>query len=188
MTTQDPITDLLASLHRGNQEAGQTLMPVVYAHLRQIAERHCAGEWRYRTLRPSDLLHETYLKLIKPGTGPWHSRSHFFSVASRAMREVLVDYARTRSAQKRGGGFKRLDLDHLAVSTQNELSCVLALDQALKRLAKLSRRQSRVVELRFFGGLSLQETAAALGTSVTGVKRDWVLAKAYLRRHLQSLR
>lgn len=188
MTPPIKITDLLSAVHNGDRHADEELMPLVYSHLRQIAGRQCAGEWRHRTLRPTDLLHETYLRLIKPGTGPWQSRWHFFAVAARAMRQVLVDHARAQNAQSRGGGLKRIDLDHAIVCAPNDLCRILAVDQALKRLAKLSRRQTRIVELRYFGGLSLQETASALGISVAVVKSDWTLAKAWLRRELRSVR
>lgn len=178
------ITALLSELHQGGQDAARVLMPLVYAQLHEIASALFARERAGHTLQPTDILHETYLRLIKPGTGPWTSRQHFFAIASRAMRQILVDHARAHGAIKRGGRLRRIDLEKVIVVAPRGSGWILDLDDALKRLAKLSRRQSRIVELRFFGGLTVREVATVLGVGATTVKEDWMLAKAWLQREL----
>jgi RNA polymerase sigma-70 factor (ECF subfamily) len=180
------ITEMLADLHDGDVAVASELMPMVYAKLRRIAAAHFRREKPGHTLRATELLHETYLKLIKPGTGPWKSREHFFGVASRAMREMLIDYARARVAEKRGGKIQRVDISKAVVYPPKQLEELLDLDSALKRLEKRSRRQSRIVELRFFGGLTNRETASQLHLSVTTVKEEWALAKAWLQREMSG--
>jgi RNA polymerase sigma-70 factor, ECF subfamily len=188
MTASDKITALLGELHNGNDRATAELMPLVYSRLRQIAARHLAGERRHHTWCPTDLLHETYLRLIKPGTGPWRSRAHFFGVASRATRQVLVDYARARNAARREGRLLRVELNRLAVCDPASTTEFLEFHEALGRLEDLDRRQSRIVELRYFAGLTVKETAEVLRVSVATVKADWALAKAWLQRELAPKR
>jgi RNA polymerase sigma-70 factor (ECF subfamily) len=179
------ITAHLADLHRGEDEASAQLMPLVYSQLRRIAAFHFKHEKPGHTLQPTAVLHETYLRLVKPGTGPWKSRRHFFAVASRAMRQILVDHARARAAEKRGGLFARVDFDEVIVYEPDRRN-ILALNDALDRLEALHRRQGRIVELRFFAGLTVKETAEVLGVSVDTVKTDWALAKAWLQRELDT--
>jgi len=184
--TNSPITAILSDLHEGRRGADTELMPLVYRRLRRIAARHFAGERPGHTLGPTDLVHETYLRLIRPGTGPWENRNHFYAVASRAMRRILVDYARVHRAQKRDGELARLDWERLLAHAPEPPGFLLDLDRALQRLARLSPRQSRVVELRFFAGLTIQETAEVLGLGVTVVKQDWALARSWLQRELRT--
>jgi RNA polymerase sigma-70 factor (ECF subfamily) len=179
------ITAHLADLHRGDDEASAQLMPLVYSRLRRIAASHFKHERPGHTLQPTAVLHETYLRLVKPGTGPWKSRLHFFGVASRAMRQILVDHARARATEKRGGLFARVDFDEVIVYEPDRRN-ILALNDALDRLEALHRRQGRIVELRFFAGLTVKETAEVLGVSVDTVKTDWALAKAWLQRELDT--
>jgi RNA polymerase sigma factor (TIGR02999 family) len=162
-------------------------MALVHAELRRIAAAQFSHERPGHTLQPSDLIQETYIRLIKPGTRPWNSRAHFFGVAARAMRQILVDYARAHNAKKRVGSLKRVDLDKALVYAFEKSREILELDEALKQLARLSQRQSRVVELRYFGGLSVQESAEVLGVGVSTVKADWALAKAWLERELKKV-
>jgi len=158
----------------------------VHAELRRIAGAHFAHERPGHTLQPTELIQEVFIRLIKPGAGPWNDRGHFFRIASRAMRQILVDHARTRRTRKRGGGLVRVDLNELVLFAPEESSRLIELDQALSRLEQLSERQSKVVELRFFGGLSVRETAEVLRVGVTTVKQDWALAKAWLERELDK--
>ncbi len=181
-----PITALLSDLHEGKQGAETELMPLVYRRLRRIAARRFAGERPGHTLGPTDLVQETYLRLLKPGTGPWKNRNHFYAVASQAMRQILVDYARAHRAQKRDAKLAQRDWGRLFAQAPAPPGFLLDLDRALQRLARLSPRQSRVVELRFFAGLTIQETAEVLRLGVTVVKQDWALARSWLQRELRK--
>ncbi len=187
MSTPPPsdVTALLLAWGRGESEARERLIPLVYAELRRIAAGAMAAERRDHTLEPTALVHETYLKLIRQADVPWQNRAHFFGVAARLMRQVLVDHARVHGAQKRGGGEPRLTLDSAlaAVAGRNEVE-LLALDDALTELSRIDEAQCQIVELRFFGGLSVPETAEALGISPATVKRDWAIARAWLFRRL----
>lgn len=187
MNPSTAITDLLSEVDHGNSDAVSELMPLVYAQLRHIAASHLSHERRGHTLQASDLMQEVSLRLLKPNAGPWENRHQFFVIASRSMRRVLVDYARAHGAKKRSAVRASVDLNN-AVSAADGLSTILTVDEALKRLEKLSERQSRIVELRFFGGLTVRETASALGVGVTTVKEEWVLAKAWLHRELRKPR
>lgn len=187
MTPSQEITALLSELHDGRPDAASRLMPFVHGELRRIAATQFARERPSHTLQPTELIQETYIRLIQPGTGPWNSRAHFFGVAARAMRQILVDYARAHNAKKRVGSLKRVDLDKALVYAFEKSREVLDLDEALNRLAQLSRRQSRVVELRYFGGLSVKESAEVLGVGLSTVKADWALAKAWLERELKKV-
>jgi RNA polymerase sigma factor (TIGR02999 family) len=169
---------------KGDSAALDALIPLVYGELRRLARHYLQQEKQGHTLSSTALVHEAYLRLIKQTDVTWQNRAHFFGVASQMMRRILVDHARKQAYAKRGGGALTLALDD-AVSTpkQREIDLV-ALDDALDGLAKLDRRQSRLVELRFFGGLSIEETSEVLGVSTPTVKRDWASARAWLFREL----
>lgn len=168
----------------GSQAAFDELFPLVYAELRRIAAREMRHERPGRTLQTTALVHEAYLRLLKDASLSFENRSHFLGIAARAMREILIEHARARSARKRGGGAVRITLDDLTAPVPSPPVDVIALDEALARLARLDQRHARVVELRYFGGLSVEETAAALGLSPATVKRAWTLARAWLFREL----
>ncbi len=170
-----------------NQAVYDELFPLVYAELRRIAAREMRREKPGRTLQTTALVHEAYLRLLKDASLSFENRAHFLGVAARAMREILIEHARARSARKRGGGAVRLTLDDLVAPVPSPSIDVLALDEALQRLARLDERHARVVELRYFGGLSVEETAAALELSPATVKRDWTLARAWLFRELAGI-
>ena len=181
----DAVTEALARAAGGGQEAFDELFPLVYAELRRIAGREMRHEKPGRTLQTTALVHEAYLRLLKDAALSFESRAHFLGVAARAMREILIEHARARTARKRGGaGAVRITLDDLVAPVTTPSVDVLALDEALERLARLDERHARVVELRYFGGLSVEETAAALGLSPATVKRAWTLARAWLFREL----
>lgn len=178
------ITRLLDAWNRGDAEARDRLMPVVYADLKRRAAAYLRREPRNPTLRPTDLVHETYLRLCEQNAG-WKNRDHFFGVAAKLMRRILVDRARARKAAKRGHGLRvTLPGDLPAASSQNV--DLIAVDQALAELQTLDERQGRLVELRFFGGLSAEEAAGALGISLATANREWAHAKAWLFRRLKE--
>jgi len=178
------VTSLLGRIRRGDGDAFNELFPLVYAELRRIAAREMRRERSGRTLQTTALVHEAYLRLLKDASLSLDNRAHFLGVAAHAMREILIERARARVAQKRGGGAIRVTLDE-AISPSPDVSIdVLALDEALQRLARLDNRHAQVVELRYFGGLSVEETAAALNLSPATVKRAWTLARAWLFREL----
>ena len=181
----EDITALLTELHLGDEDASARLMPLIYARLRRIAGFHFKSERPGHMLQPTALVHEVYLRMVKPGTGPWKDREHFFAIAARAMRQILIEHARASGAGKRGGSLERVNFDKALAYAPEKPSEFLALDEALCRLEALQPRQSRVVELRFFGGLSIKETAKVLGVSPGTVKTDWALAKAWLQRELK---
>jgi RNA polymerase sigma factor (TIGR02999 family) len=188
------VTALLRAWARGERAALDELLPLVYGELRRQAARCLRAQPTGHTLQPTALVHEAYLRLVdRGGTGPdWQDRSHFFAVAARVMRNVLVDHARARRTAKRGRGAHVLTLDAAdaqAAAAQRSSSTgvdVELLDEALTRLAALDRRQARVVELRYFGGLSIAEAAEALGVSHATVEREWKTARLWLRRELQA--
>jgi RNA polymerase sigma factor (TIGR02999 family) len=160
------------------------IMPVIYQELRQLAHRHLDRERPGHTLSTTALVHEAYLKLVKIDRVEWKDRTHFLAIASRAMRRILIDHARTRTRDKRGGTRRRVSLEQAFNIADAHTEDLLALDDALTRLEEKNERQARVIEYRFFGGLSLEETAAALGVSVATVKRDWALTRAWLNAEL----
>ncbi len=176
------ITQLLQKWSQGDTGALDELMPRVYAELRRLAQHYMAGERPDHTLQTSALINEAYLRLIEYKEMPWQSRAHFFAVAAQAMRRVLVDHARARHAGKRGGRAAKVPLEEVATLGQLAAGELLALDEALTALAELDPRKSRVVEMRYFGGMSVEETAAVLGVSPVTVMRDWRAAKAWLLR------
>ena len=179
----DALSETLNGVARGDAAAIDRLLPVVYQELRLLAASYLRGERPGHTLQPTALAHEVYLRLARRDDG-WQGRTHFMSVAARAMRGVLVDHARRRKAEKRGGGQVMVPLDTSIIMGSAEPVGFEDLDRALRGLAQLSERQARVVELRYFGGLSIEETAQALGISPVTVKRDWALARAWLYREL----
>ena len=178
------ITKYLLAHGAGDATALDQLLPHVYDELRRIARARLRRERPDHTLAPTDLVHEAFLKLVPLDRVNWQNRAHFFAIASRAMRNVLVDHAARRSATKRGGGHQALTLDDASGATQTSLEDLIALSDALERLERLDSRQARVVECRFFGGLSLDETAEALSISPATVSRDWTFARAWLHREL----
>jgi RNA polymerase sigma factor (TIGR02999 family) len=182
--TPGAVTQLLAKVGAGNQAAFDEVFPLVYAELRRIAAREMRREKPGRTLQTTALVHEAYLRLLKDASLSFENRAHFLGIAAHAMREILIEHARARSARKRGGGAVRLTLDDLVAPVPSLSIDVLALDEALQRLARLDERHARVVELRYFGGLSVEETAVALELSPATVKRAWTIARAWLYREL----
>jgi RNA polymerase sigma factor (TIGR02999 family) len=180
------ITLLLAEMKRGNHEALPKLVPLLYDELRRLASHFLREERPGHTLQPTALVHEAYLKLAGQRAG-FENRAQFMAVAAQAMRRILVDYARQRVAAKRGGGIALAELDVATVGATVEQSQeLLAIDEALEKLAAMDAQQGRVVELRYFGGLTVEETAAALGISPRTVKREWAMAKAWLRVEISS--
>jgi RNA polymerase sigma factor (TIGR02999 family) len=177
------ITALLLRHHRGDQEAFDHLVAIVYARLRSIARRQL-GRRRGATLDTVGLVHEAYLRLVDETGVPWQDRAHFFAIAARAMRRIVVDYARRRAARKRGGGLRPVTLDSVQVGVEGQTEQVLAVDEVLEALASFNERLARVVECRFFAGLSDEETAEALGVSLRTVERDWTRARAWLLKEL----
>jgi len=179
------ITRLLASISNGDRHALNRLFPIVYAELRSLAHRQLAHIRPGDTLQTTALVHEAYLKLLGAAHPEWHDRGHFFAVASRAMRQISVDYARRQTAQKRGGETRPLTLDEQTLPVADRAHDLVLLDQALTELESLSERPARVVELRFFGGLSVEETAIVMNVSERTVKREWQKARAFLFDALQ---
>ncbi len=178
------VTALLKKAGAGDPAAFDALFPLVYAELHRAAAREMRHEKPGRTLQTTALVHEAYLRLLKDASLSFESRAHFLGIAARAMREILIERARARVAQKRGGQAVRVTLDDVTARTPSPSIDVLALDEALQRLARLDERHARVVELRYFGGLSVEETAAAMGLSPATVKRAWTLARAWLFKEL----
>jgi RNA polymerase sigma factor (TIGR02999 family) len=180
------VTDLLIEWSGGNQEALNKLMPLVYDELRRLASRYLRNERPGHTLQTTALVHEAYLKLVDQKNTSWQNRVQFFAAAAQVMRHILVDYARSRRAFKRGGGYCRLSLDEAVISSEEKDTDLLALNEALDTLATIDSLQSRVVELRVFGGLTVEDTAEALEISPRTVKREWSMAKAWLHRQIRS--
>ena len=197
---QQPVTQLLAQWRDGDERAFAQLSALMYEELRQLAQRHLRRERSNHTIQKTALVNEAFVRLVGQQSVDWQSRAHFIGLASKLMRRVLVDYARARLADKRGGGAGVLSLDemaapqadeapdttptalqHLDAHTQEEVS---AIDQALLRLEQIDERQAQIVEMRYFGGLTVEQTAEAIGISEATVKREWTLARAWLRREL----
>jgi len=181
----DGVTDLLLEWRGGDDSALERLIPLVYRELRRIASRCLRHESAQQTLETTALVHEAYLRLIRSRRVQWQDRAHFFALSARLMRRVLVDEARKRNYQKRGGGVTRIALDEQMIGDRREFD-LLALDDALQRLAEHAPRKGQVVEMRFFGGLTIEETAAVLGVSTDIVKREWRTAKLWLLRALRE--
>ena len=186
LSASHQVTQLLQAWSGGQQDALDRLTPLVYQELHRLARRHMAHERPGHTLEATALVNEAYLQLVDSVHANWHNRAHFFAVCANVMRRILVDWARERQTQKRGGGVFRIGLEEeLAAAAQPDAG-IVALDDALHSLAELDARKARVVELRFFGGLTEQETAEVLKTSPETVKRDWKFAKSWLRRELAA--
>ncbi len=184
MEERDQATRLLAAIERGETGAAEELFAVVYADLRRVAAAYLGRERKGHTLQPTALVHEAYCRLVDAENLGYSDRHHFYAVAARAMRRILVDHARKRKAAKRGGGASRVPLDRLPELPDERDAWLAALDDVLADLERLDARQAQVVELRFFGGLTIQETAATLGVSHATVERDWKVARAWLAREL----
>ena len=180
------ITQLLMAWSDGDESALAELTPLVHEELRRLAHHYMSGEREGHTLQTTALVNEAYVRLIDWKNVRWQNRAHFFGVSAQLMRRILVDFARSRGYQKRGGGVNAVDLDEAAVIAEDKGTDMVALDEALNALARLDERQSRVVELKFFGGLSIDEIAAVLKVSEGTVRRDWSLARAWLHRKLQG--
>ena len=180
------VTQLLVAWSDGDAAARDELMPLVYEELHRLAHRYMGRERIGHTLQTSGLVNEAYLRLIDQSQVHWQNRAHFFGIAAQMMRRILVDYARSRSYAKRGGDAHQVSLDEVALVTKERAAEVVALDDALSGLAEIDLRKSRIVELRFFGGLSIQETAEVLAVSPGTVMREWTLAKAWLRREMTA--
>ena len=179
------VTRLLRAWGKGDEEALNKLTPLVYEELHRAARRYMAGERPGHTLQTTALIHETYLRLVDVRQVKWQNRAHFLAICAQLMRRILIDFARARGSRKRRGAAPHVDLDEaLFVAAEPDFDLV-ALDEALKRLARLDERQSRIVELRFFGGLSVKETAEVMKISADTVMRDWKLAKVWLFRELR---
>lgn len=180
------ITKYLHDWRNGKQSALDEVLPFIYGELRQIARRYRSREHGEHTFQTTEIINEAYLKLVDQSQTDWQNRAHFFGVASRVMRNLLVDYARAKNYQKRGSGAEKVSLEDVAIFTPEPDERILALDEALKNLAKFDERKSRLVELRYFGGLSAAETAEVLGVSEITVKREWLKAKAWLYKEISS--
>jgi RNA polymerase sigma factor (TIGR02999 family) len=178
------VTELLRDWSAGRQEARDELLRLVYEPLRAIAERHLHHEREGHTLQPTALVHELYLRLVDQRQVEWNDRNHFFAVSAQVMRRILVDHARRRKSEKRGGGVVPLTIGAALDVASTETFDVIALDDALEGLSKVFPQQAKLVELRFYGGLTIDQTAAVLGISPATVSREWTLARAWLRRAL----
>src|SRR6185436_3998141 len=181
----EPISQLLADWANNDPGARDRLMPIVYEELRRLAHHYMRGEREGHTLQTTALVNEVYLRLAGIDAMRWRDRAHFFAMAATLMRRVLVDYARQRGREKRGGGVSVTSLGEYAVAPQAEVD-IIALDRALERLAAVDPQQGRIVELRFFAGLSVEETAEAVGVSPATVKREWATAKLWLYNELKT--
>ncbi len=182
---QKPITQVLNELKNGRRESLDELLPLVYEELHRLAKSHMSRERSNHTLQPTALVHEAYLRLIGQNETEWQNRAHFFGIAARLMREILIEYARMKNRKKRGGEFKtQIALDSaVSFNNQKELD-VIAVDEALSKLEKLDERQSRIVEMKFFGGLTIEEIAEVLDVSPATVKREWSSAKLLIYKML----
>ena len=180
------ITDLLLQWGHGDEGALDRLIPLVHRELHQMARRHMAHERADHSLQATALVNETFIRLVDAHTVTWRDRAHFLAVSARVMRRILVDHARARYSQKRGGLVVKVPLDETVVVSDEPRQDFVALDDALKALARFDDRKSRVVELRFFGGLSVEETAAVVKVSPETVMRDWLFAKAWLQREMRG--
>jgi RNA polymerase sigma-70 factor, ECF subfamily len=188
MSTLSPkdVTQLLVDWGKGDEQALEQLILAVHQELHRMAHRHLGRERPGHTLQTTALVHEAYLRLVDQKAVQWQNRAHFFAVAAQMMRRILVDHARARQVAKRGGGARQVPLDEAMIVSDERAADVVALDEALKGLAEFDLRKSRMVELRFFGGLSIEETAEVLHVSSGTVMREWTLAKAWLQREING--
>ena len=186
--TQDSheVTQLLIQWSNGDKTALNKLMPLIYNELRQLARHYMSRERPGHTLQTTALVNEAYVRLVNRKHVQWQNRAHFFAIAAQLMRSILVDHARRHAYAKRGGGAPKIALDQVVVVSQQRAGEVVALDEALKLLAEIDAQQSRIVELRFFGGLTIEETAEVLGLSPATIKREWSTAKAWLYHELNK--
>ena len=182
----EEVTQLLAAWSDGDGSALDKLLPLVEQELRQLARRYMSRERPDHTLQTTALVNEAYLRLVDQKRARWQNRAHFFAIAAQVMRRILIDHARARAYAKRGGGARKVALDEAAVLTTERAAELVALDEALSRLAELDERKSKVVEMRYFGGLSVEETAEVLSVHPDTVTREWRRAKAFLRRELEN--
>jgi RNA polymerase sigma factor (TIGR02999 family) len=186
--TPEEVTQLLVAWRNGDESARDELMRLVYDELHRLAHQYMRRERPDHTLQTSALVNEAFLRLADQREVEWQNRAHFFGIASQMMRRILVDYVRNRGSLKRGGGTFEVSLDEELIVSDERSAEIVALDDALRSLAAFDRRKSQLVELRFFGGLSIEETAEVLGVSPATVMRDWTLAKAWLRREISGHR
>ena len=184
--TSAPVTDLLLAWGRGDESAFDQLVPLVHAELHRLARKYMRGERAGHSLQTTMLVNEAYLRLVDLNRVRWQDRGHFFAMSARLMRRILVDHARSRGFVKRGGGAQVVPFDESRVGSIEQSPDLIALDDALEALAAVDSRKSQVVEMRFFGGLTVEETAQALGISAETVQRDWRMAKSWLLRELRS--
>jgi RNA polymerase sigma factor (TIGR02999 family) len=182
--TQTQITQLLQKWQEGNNEALETLMPLVYAELKRLAGSYLRRERPDHTLQSAALVNEAYLRLVDQTQTQWQNKAHFFGIAAQMMRRILADHARGHNAAKRGAGMPELELNEAVAQAQTKSVDLLDLEEALQKLEKLDAQQGKIVELRFFGGLSIEDTANVLGISPATVKRDWAAARAWLFREV----
>jgi RNA polymerase sigma-70 factor, ECF subfamily len=180
------VTRMLAALSSGNQDVVSELVPLLYDELRRLAASYLRRERRNHTLQPTALVHEAYLRLVDQKDVHWQNRGHFIALAAQLMRRILVDHARGHQAAKRGGPLPKLSLDQAIVYSQERAGELVCLDEVLSRFAEIDPQAARIVELRVFGGLTVEETAGLLGISAATVKRDWSMAKAWLAREIQK--
>jgi RNA polymerase sigma factor (TIGR02999 family) len=180
-TSSQNLTQMLVQLSEGNSQMVEDILPLIYNELRKLAGNYLRRERSDHTLQPTALVHEAYIKLIDQTQVKWQNRAHFFGIAANIMRRILVDYARQHKAEKRGGAAEKLPLEEeILIVSEGKSAELLALDEALENLAKMDPQKSKIVELRYFGGLSVEETAEVLGVSEITVKRHWRMAKAWL--------
>jgi RNA polymerase sigma factor (TIGR02999 family) len=180
------VTRLLAQLRAGHGDAAGELAPLIYQELHRLAAACMRRERAEHTLQPTALVNEAYIRLVGQRDVQWQNRSHFYGIASQVMRRVLLDYARKRRSSKRGGEQKKVEFDENLLASDQQLEVALSVDECLQRLERIDPQQSRVVELRFFGGLNVEETAEVLGISTATVKREWQFAKAWLQREMNG--
>ena len=182
----DQVTELLVEWSNGDKAALDKLMPLIHEELRRLAHRYMRRERGGHTLQTTALVNEAYVRLVNRKRVHWENRAHFFAIAAELMRTILVDHARSHGYAKRGGGARKITLDELAIVSQERAAEVVALDDALKELAELDLQQSRIVELKFFGGLTIEETAKVLHLSPATIKREWSTAKAWLYQEINK--
>jgi RNA polymerase sigma factor (TIGR02999 family) len=186
IATRQEVTQVLLDWNRADGNAAERLIPLVYDELRRLARQYLQRERSDHTLQATGLVHEAYLRLVDQSSVTWQNRAHFFGVAAQAMRRILVDHARSHRAEKRGGDREKLEFDEELLPSGERAVDLIALDDALRELERLDSRQSQIVELRFFGGLTNEEIGEALDISPRTIKREWRLAKAWLRRQISE--
>jgi RNA polymerase sigma factor (TIGR02999 family) len=188
MVSSGDVTQLLTDLQNGRPDAASQLIPLVYEELHRIARQQMWRERRDHTLQATALLHEAYLRLVSQSERSWQNRTHFIAIAAQAMRRILIDHARARRMAKREGVLHQVPLEEPLLLSPEQSKELIVLNEALERLAKFDERQSQIVELRYFGGLTVEETAEVLGISPKTVKRDWSVARAWLHREVNKSR